>query len=106
MSDVPLSTVLLAPTTLALRPDPTTVPVNAIIPITDEGYKQYQNLGGQWVQYSPAAVVTSLQILTADPSSPSDDTWWVVRTGTSPGDALEIRGQVAGTIYTIASVTL
>jgi hypothetical protein len=45
-------------------------------------------------------------ILSADPASPADDTWWVVRTGTSPNATLALKGRVAGATKTIASETI
>lgn len=55
----------------------------------------------------PAAnVATELTLLTADPASPVDDTWWVVRTGTSPTMTVALKTRIAGASYTIASITL
>lgn len=45
-------------------------------------------------------------LLTADPGSPADDTWWLVRTGTTPTMTVAVRARIAGTTYTIASITL
>ena len=47
-----------------------------------------------------------LAIMTADPTNPSDDTWWIVRTGTSPTLDVDIRVRIAGTTYTLAGITL
>lgn len=45
-------------------------------------------------------------VLTADPGAPDDDTFWVRRTGASPAMDVELRVRVAGTTYTIASITI
>lgn len=45
-------------------------------------------------------------LLTADPSSPSDDTWWAVRTGTSPTMTVAVKARISGATQTIASITL
>lgn len=44
-------------------------------------------------------------ILTADPGSPADDTWWVVRDGGSP-QAVAIKVRIGGTTYTLAEITI
>ena len=45
-------------------------------------------------------------LLTADPGAPANDTWWVRRTGVSPTMDVALRVRVAGTTYTIASITI
>ncbi len=44
-------------------------------------------------------------LLTADPASPGDDTWWVVRDNASPETAA-LKVRIGGVTYTIASITL
>lgn len=44
-------------------------------------------------------------VLTADPSSPVNDTWWVVKTGSAPTN-VALRVRVAGVTYDIAGLTL
>ena len=47
--------------------------------------------------YPPAASVPGvLAILTADPSSPADNTAWILRSGTSPAMAISLRLRIAG----------
>jgi len=45
-------------------------------------------------------------LLTADPGSPANDTWWVVRTGTSPTMTVALKVRISGATYTIAGITL
>lgn len=45
-------------------------------------------------------------LLTADPASPVNDTWWVVRSGTSPTMTVALKARIAGTTQTIAAITL
>lgn len=44
-------------------------------------------------------------VLTADPGSPADDTWWVVRDGGSP-QAVALKVRIGGVTYTLAEITL
>jgi hypothetical protein len=44
-------------------------------------------------------------VLTADPASPADDTWWVVRDGASP-QGVALRARIGGVTFTIAEITL
>lgn len=55
----------------------------------------------------PAANMSTEQtLLTADPGAPTNDTWWVVRTGTSPTMTVALKARIAGATYTIASITI
>ncbi len=47
----------------------------------------------------------SLALLTADPASPVDDTWWAVRTGSSPTMAVAVKARIAGVTYSIGEIT-
>lgn len=47
-----------------------------------------------------------MPMLTADPASPANDTWWAVRTGTTPTMTVAVKFRYAGATYTIASVTM
>ena len=49
---------------------------------------------------------SSVALLTADPASPADDSVWIVRTGSSPTMTVALKARIAGTTYTIASITL
>jgi hypothetical protein len=46
-----------------------------------------------------------LTLLTADPASPTDDTCWVVREGTSPTQTVSLKARISGTTVTIAAIT-
>jgi hypothetical protein len=46
-----------------------------------------------------------LTLLTADPASPTDDTCWVVREGTSPTQTVSLKARIGGTTVTIAAIT-
>ncbi len=67
-------------------------------------------LTGNGSSADPLSVVgggnTILGVLTSDPSSPDDDTAWIVRTGTSPGDAVSLKVRVNGVTYELAGVTI
>ena len=55
----------------------------------------------------PAANMSTEQtLLTADPGAPTNDTWWVVRTGASPTMTVALKARIAGATYTIASITI
>lgn len=45
-------------------------------------------------------------LLTRDPVNPQNDTFWVVREGTSPNMSVSLKGRIAGITYTIAGITL
>ncbi len=55
-----------------------------------------------WLQVYPTGVAA---ILTSDPSSPSDDTWWVVRDSASP-QSVAMRVRVAGVTYTLSEISI
>lgn len=63
---------------------------------------------GQGLSYtdaSPASLsVIGGVVLTADPSSPPNDTWWVVRETASPTTILSLRARVNGVTQTIAQM--
>lgn len=54
----------------------------------------------------PVANLESLPMLTADPASPADRTFWGLATGTTPTRTLAIRCRDGGVTYTIASITI
>lgn len=55
----------------------------------------------EWVQINRPSVLT---ILTADPASPDDDTYWVVRDGASP-QSIALKVRIAGVTMTLAEIT-
>lgn len=57
--------------------------------------------GTDWVN-NPAS---TLQLLTADPGAPANDTWWAVRVGTSPTQDVSVKARIGGVTTTIAEVT-
>jgi hypothetical protein len=61
---------------------------------------------GVWLLGATGGGGASDEVLTADPVAPDDDTWWVVREGTSPAMTLSMKARIAGSTVTIASVTL
>lgn len=42
-------------------------------------------------------------VLTADPVSPSDDTWWVVREGVNP-TTVSVKARIGGVTYIVAQM--
>lgn len=58
-----------------------------------------------WASSVPSWVIAQ-EILTADPSSPANDTWWIVRDGTAPGSAAQLKLRIAGQTYVLAEITL
>ena len=46
------------------------------------------------------------KILSADPASPLDGTWWVVQSGTSPNMTVAMKFRMFGSTWTLSSVTL
>jgi hypothetical protein len=54
----------------------------------------------------PRLVAAGFTVLTADPGSPANDTYWVRRTGASPAMDVEVRVRIAGTTYTLAGITI
>jgi len=54
---------------------------------------------------SGASSVSVLTLLTSDPSSPVNDTAWVVREGTSPTQTVSLKVRIGGTTYTVAAIT-
>lgn len=75
-------------TPLAVNPDGVTITVNGSNELV--GAAQQPSVG---------------TLLTADPGSPSNDTWWVDRIGTSPTQTVALKAQIGGSTYVIASVT-
>lgn len=66
----------------------------------------YDFLSSAWVSTAGSGGAgPPFLLLTADPISPVDDTWWVVRTGTSPTMTVSIKARIAGVTSTIASIT-
>jgi hypothetical protein len=64
----------------------------------------YRYNGAQWVLND---VDLGVQVvLPADPASPSDGTWWLRQTGSSPTMSVALRVQIAGVTYTVAEITL
>jgi hypothetical protein len=55
----------------------------------------------------PAAInaPSGFVLLTAPPSSPADDTWWVERSGTSP-TIIQVMARFSGTTYRVAAITV
>lgn len=45
-------------------------------------------------------------VRTADPVSPDNDTFWLVRTGASPAMNVAVKARIGGVTYTIASITI
>lgn len=45
-------------------------------------------------------------VLTADPSTPSDDTWWMVRTGLPAAMTVALKVRINGVNYTVTSFAL
>lgn len=45
------------------------------------------------------------QVLTTDPATPSNDTYWVVREGTSPAQTISLKVRIGGVTYTVAAIT-
>ena len=45
-------------------------------------------------------------IHTSDPALPTDDSWWIVRSGTTPGASVQLKVRIAGTSYVLAEITL
>ncbi len=54
--------------------------------------------GAAWQQLSGG----SIPLLTADPGSPANDTWWAVRTAGAP-NTVTIKARIAGSTVVIAS---
>ncbi len=52
------------------------------------------------------AAVIGGELLTADPGSPANDTWWAVRTGTTPTMSVAFKVRIAGVTYDVATITL
>lgn len=71
----------------------------------DAAAGKFLKADGTWTVPPGAGAVSILTLLTADPVSPSDDTAWVVRIGTSPTMTIAMKARVAGVTYTIASIT-
>ena len=63
-------------------------------------------VGDQLTAPGGGGTPTLVGILTADPGSPTNDTMWGVRSGTSPGDSITWKARVAGTTYELAGVTI
>ncbi len=62
--------------------------------------------GSNQLEVIGSAGASSLTVLTADPVSPTNDTAWIVRSGTSPGDSVTLKVRIAGATYELAGITL
>ncbi len=81
------------------------LPIGAVLVYTDgEGFRVLDSTGA--VAGSGSSSSSGLTLLTADPTSPSDDTWWAVRTGVSPTETVAVKARIGGATYTIASITI
>lgn len=94
---------------LAFTPDPPSVGGAAVKLLylwreTDTGNLYVYDTTWHLIAGSGAFSIGAL--LTADPGSPADDTWWVVRTGTTPTMTVALKARIAGVTYTITSITL
>jgi hypothetical protein len=47
--------------------------------------------------------VSVLEVLTADPGAPANDTWWMVRTGSSP-TTVSLKARIGGVTYVVAAM--
>jgi hypothetical protein len=47
-----------------------------------------------------------LIVLSADPASPADDTFWMVKEAVSPGELVSLRVRISGVTYTVAAITV
>jgi hypothetical protein len=76
-------------------------------------YKWYETDTGNEYTYhtawalvgSTASAAGSLPLLSADPVSPADGTWWAVTEGTSPTQTISIKVRDGGVTVTVASIT-
>lgn len=73
--------------------------------VTDEGNAVEQSTGSAWVPIAAAGTSVG-KLLTADPASPANDDWWMVRTGASPTMTAAVKVRIAGVTYTVAAITL
>lgn len=105
MSDTKLNYFLgSGPTADRPTPSPPTPPSGP-----DPGYLFYDTDLDQLVAWDGAAWAivggSSLRVLTADPGSPVDDTWWIVRDGASP-QGVALKARIGGVTFTIIELTL
>ncbi len=57
------------------------------------------------VRTALTALAAANTLLTADPGSPPDDTWWVVREGSAPTE-VSAKVRIGGVTYVLAALTL
>lgn len=77
--------------------------------LQNERFLELKSLGlvdddGNWIGGEGSGGASS-SVLTADPASPDDDTWWVVREGASPDMTVSLKARIDGETVTIASIS-
>jgi hypothetical protein len=72
---------------------------------TDDDYVATVNDPGGTPASRKVKILNLRQVLSADPGSPADGTWWVVGSGTSPTRTIALRVREGGVTYTLASIT-
>jgi len=78
---------------------PTIAPAATVEPLGDT------EAAGTASTYSRGDHRHALAILSADPTSPADDTFWLRKTGTTPTMSVELRYRIDGSTETLAGVT-
>lgn len=81
---------------------------------TDHAIARFDGTTGKLLEDSLATLAddgrisspAGFALLTADPGSPADDTFWVRRTGSSPAMQVELRVRISGVTYSLAGITI
>lgn len=82
------------------------VPGSTLFYTDGEGFRVIDSSGSLVTTAATGNYFMGIQILTADPTNPSDDTVWAVRDGYGAGTTVAIRFRVAGVTYDLMSVIL
>jgi hypothetical protein len=84
----------------------TLVPGSTLFYTDGEGFRVIDSSGALVTTAATGNYFMGIQILTADPTNPSDDTVWAVRNGYGAGTTVAIRFRIAGVTYDLMSVVL
>ncbi len=79
------------------------LPVPATVTTKDRIVTRDWQLFFQKLIDSATVAGSTFTLLTADPASPTNDTWWVVRSGSSP-TTVSVKARIGGVTYTVASM--
>jgi hypothetical protein len=72
----------------------------------DNALLKFNPEGNVVIIQTAAGIASTFDILTADPVSPANMTWWVVSEGSVPTQVISLKVRVGGNTLTLMSITV